>query len=96
MISVEEARERILALVSRLAAETRPLREAHGQVLAEAVVSPVTIPPLDNTAMDGYAVQSSDTEGASEASRRRCASPAKWPRVMSTRARSSPARPSAS
>jgi molybdopterin molybdotransferase len=35
-------------------------------VLAEDAVSPLTIPPLDNTAMDGYAVRSADTTGASD------------------------------
>jgi molybdopterin molybdotransferase len=65
MISVEEARERILAVVHRLPAETKPLAQALGQVLAEDVTSPITIPPLDNTAMDGYAVRATDTTGAS-------------------------------
>jgi molybdopterin molybdotransferase len=64
MMSVEEARARILDTIPRLAAETRPLSEALGQVLAEDAVSPVTIPPLDNTSMDGYAVRSDDTDGA--------------------------------
>jgi molybdopterin molybdotransferase len=67
MISVEEARERILALISRLEPETRPLADALGQVLAEDARSPLTIPPLDNPAMDGYAVRAADTAGASEA-----------------------------
>jgi molybdopterin molybdotransferase len=65
MISVEEARERILAVVKRLPAETKPLAQALGQVLAEDITSPITIPPLDNTAMDGYAVRAADTTGAS-------------------------------
>ncbi len=67
MISIEEARARILAVVERLPAETKALAEAGGQVLAEDVVSPLTIPPLDNTAMDGYAVRGADTAAASEA-----------------------------
>ena len=65
MISVEEARQRILAVVRRLPAETKPLAQALGQVLAEDVTSTLTIPPLDNTAMDGYAVRAADTTGAS-------------------------------
>jgi molybdopterin molybdotransferase len=68
MISVEEARARILEVVTRLPAETKPLAEALGQVLASDVYSPLTIPPLDNTAMDGYAVKAADTTGASESS----------------------------
>ena len=65
MITVEEALERILGYVEVLEAEERPLLEALGQVLAEDVSSSINIPPLDNTAMDGYAVRAADTEGAS-------------------------------
>ena len=65
MMSIEEARERILDVVKRLAPEECSLSEALGQVLAQDVVSALTIPPLDNTAMDGYAVIASDTAGAS-------------------------------
>jgi molybdopterin molybdotransferase len=67
MISVEEARERILAFFARLPVERKPLLEALGQVLAEDVVAPFDIPPLDNTSMDGYALRFEDTTGASEA-----------------------------
>lgn len=70
MISVETARQRILAVFSRLEVERKPLIEALGQVLAEDVVAPFDIPPLDNTAMDGYAVRAADTTGASEAAPR--------------------------
>lgn len=66
MISVEEARERILSFFSRLEPETRPVLDALGQVLAADVVAPFDIPPLDNTAMDGYAVRAADTTGATE------------------------------
>ena len=65
MITVEEALERILGYVDVLEAEEKPLLEALGQVLAEDVTSSINIPPLDNTAMDGYAVRAADTEGAS-------------------------------
>ena len=66
MISVEEALERILSYVHRLDPEDKPIAEALGQVLAEDVASEFDIPPLDNTAMDGYAVRAADTAGASE------------------------------
>ena len=66
MISVEEARARILAFFERLPVVRPPLLDALGQVLAEAVVAPFDIPPLDNTAMDGYAVRAADTSGATE------------------------------
>jgi molybdopterin molybdotransferase len=67
MISVEEALERILSYVSILPAEEKPILDALGQVVAEDVISGIDIPPLDNTAMDGYAVIASDTRGASDA-----------------------------
>jgi molybdopterin molybdotransferase len=65
MISVEEARARILDVVKRLEPVERPIEESLGLVLAEDIVSTLTIPPLDNTAMDGYAVRAADTQGAS-------------------------------
>ncbi|MDP9237896.1 MAG: molybdopterin molybdotransferase MoeA [Chloroflexota bacterium] len=66
MISVEEALERILSFVHVLPAEEKPILDTLGQVLAEDVVSGIDIPPLDNTAMDGYAVVAGDTANASE------------------------------
>ena len=64
MLSVEEARERILALVQVLEAEETPLLETTGQVLAEDAVAAFDIPPADNSAMDGYAVRHQDIHGA--------------------------------
>ena len=64
MISVEEARERILAHFAPLEAVETPLLEARGLVLAEDVRAGFDIPPADNTAMDGYAVRARDTRGA--------------------------------
>lgn len=64
MISVEEARERILAVFEVLPAQPTPLLEAVGQVLAEDITASFSIPPLANTAMDGYAVRAEDTSGA--------------------------------
>jgi molybdopterin molybdotransferase len=64
MLSVEEARSRILEMFQPLESERKPILEALGQVLAEDVSSPMFIPPLANSAMDGYAVQSSDITGA--------------------------------
>ena len=66
MLPVEDALERILDLCEPLPAGTRPIDDAVGQVLAEAIVAPFDIPPHDNTAMDGYAVQSASTAGAAE------------------------------
>ena len=68
MLSVEEARERVLGYFDVLEPETRPILEADGQVLAEEVEGRFDIPPLDNSAMDGYALRTEDIRGASEAS----------------------------
>lgn len=70
MITIEEARERILSYVSVLDAEEKHPLDALGQVLDEDLVAGFDIPPLDNTSMDGYAVRAADTAGASEASPR--------------------------
>jgi len=67
MISVEEARARILAHFAPLPAEETTLTEALGQVLAEDARGHFNIPPLDNTGMDGYAVRVADTSSASPA-----------------------------
>jgi molybdopterin molybdotransferase len=65
MLSVEEALERILSVCHVLEPERKPILEAVGQVLAEAVVSRFDIPPMDNSAMDGYAVKAGSVLGAS-------------------------------
>ena len=68
MLSVEDALERILAHFHVLESEERPLLNALGQVLAEDATARHDIPPLDNSAMDGYAVQSASVTDASESS----------------------------
>jgi molybdopterin molybdotransferase len=68
MISVEEALDKILQEVNVLEAEKVPILDSLGQVLAEDIKSDIAIPPLDNSAMDGYAVISRDTAGASKTS----------------------------
>ncbi len=64
MLSVEEARERILARFQPLAVEEVPLAEALGRVLAEDAIAREASPPFANSAMDGYALRSVDTRGA--------------------------------
>ena len=66
MLSVEEALERVLDFFAPLDAEEKPLLDALGQVLAEDVFSRFDIPPLANSAMDGYAVQAASVAGASK------------------------------
>jgi molybdopterin molybdotransferase len=56
LISIDEARRRVLEAVRPLPAEDVPLDEALDRVLAEDVESPIDVPPFDSSAMDGYAV----------------------------------------
>lgn len=65
MLSVEEALARVLAASQPLPPERVPVLETLGRVLAEDVVADMDIPPLTNTAMDGYAVRAADTARAS-------------------------------
>jgi len=58
MISVEQALEKILGYVDVLEGKENPVLDCLGQVLAEDIYSSIDVPPLDNSAMDGYAVQS--------------------------------------
>ena len=60
MISVEEALTRITGSFSALPAEIVGLGEALGRVLAEDLTARTTQPPLDVSAMDGYAVRAAD------------------------------------
>jgi len=64
MLSVEAARARILAALSPLAAETIPVADSLGRVLAEDLTARVTQPPAAVSAMDGYAVRGSDVATA--------------------------------
>lgn len=68
MISVEEALDRVLVYVNVLGADEKPLLECLGQVLDEDIYSPLSVPPLDNSAMDGYAVKADDAAGAGPSS----------------------------
>ena len=47
--------------------EALPLFEALGRVLAEDVISPVDVPPHDNSAMDGYAFDGAQLTSGNEA-----------------------------
>jgi molybdopterin molybdotransferase len=60
MISVDEARDRILAGLSPTPSEIVPLGAAWNRVLSQAVSARLTQPPSDVSAMDGYGVRASD------------------------------------
>lgn len=63
LLSMEEAQRLILERALPLQAEPVALEEAAGRVLAEAATAHVDLPPFDSSAMDGFAVRSSDTPG---------------------------------
>ena len=60
MITVDEARARLFALVSPLPAEEVPLVQAAGRVLARDVTARRDQPPFAGSAMDGYAVRAEE------------------------------------
>ncbi|WP_198681486.1 gephyrin-like molybdotransferase Glp [Kribbella rubisoli] len=64
--SVDEHLEAVLGRVTALPAFDQPLMDAVGLVLCEDIVSGVSLPGFDNSAMDGYAVQAGDLAGASD------------------------------
>ncbi len=66
MIKVEEALKTILEKIRPLDCENVPITLALGCVIGEDIVSGRTIPPLANSAMDGYAVVAADTAFASK------------------------------
>lgn len=65
-LPVREAVDRILAHAHPLPVTEVSLKDAPGRVLAHTMNARVTLPPWDNSAMDGYAVRGSDVSGASE------------------------------
>ena len=67
MLSLEEARDRLLAAVRSVTErETVPLRDGLDRILAEDLLADRAVPPADNSAMDGYALRCADwpAEGA--------------------------------
>ncbi|MEJ8811359.1 gephyrin-like molybdotransferase Glp [Variovorax ureilyticus] len=67
LMALDEALSRLLAAASpQLGTESVSTFEADGRVLAHDVVSGLTVPPRDNSSMDGYAVRAADcaTAGA--------------------------------
>jgi molybdopterin molybdotransferase len=60
LIPIAEARSRVLEAVRPLPAEAVPVADALGRVLAEDIRSPISVPPFDSSAMDGYALIAGD------------------------------------
>ncbi len=65
-VRVAEAQTLVLDCVQPGAVEKVALVDALHRVIAEDVIAPRDIPPHDNSAMDGYAVQHRDVDGATQ------------------------------
>jgi molybdopterin molybdotransferase len=57
LISIDEARRRVMQAVRVLDTEDVALADALERVLAHDVESPTNVPPFDNSAVDGFAVE---------------------------------------
>ena len=56
-------RERVMPVAET---ETVPLDSAYGRVMASDVTAPISLPPFDNSAVDGYAVRAVDLDRKAE------------------------------
>ena len=65
MISIEEATKKLESRVKPLKAEEISVLKSFGRILREDLRSPLSIPPFDRSAMDGYAVKAANLLGAS-------------------------------
>lgn len=69
LLSVEQARERILSQLQTISTtETITLSQSANRVLAEDIVAADDLPPFNNSSMDGFAVRAADTSTAAPAS----------------------------
>ncbi|MBD2815698.1 molybdopterin molybdotransferase MoeA [Xenorhabdus sp. Flor] len=61
LISLEQALEKLLTQTAPLTeTETIHLTQSAGRITATDIISPINVPPFDNSAMDGYAVHLTD------------------------------------
>ena len=62
MIAIDEAQKVVLDACSALTPVATPCEQMSGRVLAQNVVAPENVPPFANSAVDGYAVRTADTQ----------------------------------
>jgi molybdopterin molybdotransferase len=70
LLSVNEARERILSHFQPVTTETLPLAGSSNRVLAQDIAATSDLPPFDNSSMDGFAVRAADVIDAAAGSPR--------------------------
>jgi len=68
MIPFNQARQLVIDSTETLTPQLTQLDDSLNRVLAENLSSPANVPPFDNSAMDGYAVNAADLKGANETS----------------------------
>ena len=67
LISYDDALQQLIDKVSPLGKTVRkPLLEAYGEVIAESQSSSIDVPAADNSAMDGYALNTSDLSASGQ------------------------------
>jgi len=62
MIAIHEAQKTVLDACGVLVPVATPCEQMSGRVLAQNVVAPENVPPFANSAVDGYAVRTADTQ----------------------------------
>ena len=62
MIAIHEAQKTVLDACGVLVPVATPCEQMSGRVLAQDVVAPENVPPFANSAVDGYAVRTADTQ----------------------------------
>ena len=66
MISFDQAKQLVIDNCHSVNTEVVSLSNASGSVLSKSITSPTSVPSFDNSAMDGYAVNSKNLESASK------------------------------
>jgi len=83
VLSVGEARERLLGMAPEPRVETVQLADALGRALAVTMIqAPIDVPPFANAAMDGFAVRAADLPGRLRVTGEVAAGAADWPSVQ--------------
>src|SRR5512134_118587 len=70
LLSVDQARERILSQFQPVTTEILPLAACSHRVLAQDILATNDLPPFDNSSMDGFAVRAEDIADATNDSPR--------------------------
>jgi len=63
MVTVKQAKDLLIKNINSLEPISKNLLEAVGYVMEEDIFSPIDLPPFTCSAMDGYAIRSSDVQG---------------------------------